>query len=286
MKKVTREKLIEILKNKSDYTYNDLSTLTGYHPKSLIRINTMLEKGIYDRTNHTKIDVSKKIINDYLSGNYKTYKDFFNRKKYKISYSYLCNILKTIKTNEEIVFIRKIKQKSNYYFEIVDYQKRIALFTYNSDKNDVKSTKNIIFILFKKYGIPKNISFNNYFINVPITIKKLLTKYNVNILPFNSIYRNTFKNLSDLQKEIKYQEAFIDKKDFYNSIVRKTIANNTIQFNNIRYNINIDLLIKKNTKVILYYDNSKKDLFIMYNNFRYKLIPSKKIVSKKGNSKY
>ena len=37
MKKVSKKKLIEILTNKSNFTYNELSILTGYHPKSLTR---------------------------------------------------------------------------------------------------------------------------------------------------------------------------------------------------------------------------------------------------------
>ena len=36
------------LKSKSNYTYNELANLTGYHPKSLARINSMIKKGKYN----------------------------------------------------------------------------------------------------------------------------------------------------------------------------------------------------------------------------------------------
>lgn len=59
-----------------------------------------------------------------------------------------------------------------------------------------------------------------------------------------------------------------------------------IQFNNTRYKIEISPSIKRNTKVVLYYDNYKADLFIKYNNQIYNLMPFKEINSKKGLSKY
>ena len=110
MKKVSREKLIELLKNKdNNYTYNDLSKLTGYHPKSIIRINSNLKKGNYNIKNE-KSSLKMKIIDDYLNNDYKSYKEFYedNKEKYNISYSTLCKMLEYVKTKEEIVFVRKI----------------------------------------------------------------------------------------------------------------------------------------------------------------------------------
>lgn len=48
MKKILKKDLIEILKSKSNYTYNELANLTVYHPKSLARINSMIKKGKYN----------------------------------------------------------------------------------------------------------------------------------------------------------------------------------------------------------------------------------------------
>ena len=56
MKKVSKKKLIEILTNKSNFTYNELSILTGYHPKSLTRIHSMIKKGKYNINKNKKED--------------------------------------------------------------------------------------------------------------------------------------------------------------------------------------------------------------------------------------
>lgn len=287
MKKVSKKKLIEILTNKSNFTYNELSILTGYHPKSLTRIHSMIKKGKYNINKNKKEEIYKSIITDYLNSKYKTYRSFYknNQFKYNISYSTLCKILKSVKPNDELVLVRKVKNKENYNFEIIDYKNNSILFTYNSSKNDIKSMKEIIYLLIKNYGSPNNISFVNFFTNTPASIQNILSNYNINIVIFKSIYRNCFNHLLK-KKNIKYSKKQITKEDFYNTTTRKTIANNKIQFNNIRYKIKTKYLIKQNTKIVLYYNNSKTDIFIKYNNSIYRTIPTKKIYSKKGTSKY
>lgn len=285
MKRIAKKELIEILCNKSNCSYKELSVLTGYHPKSLVRINSMIKKEKYKILEEERNEMYRSIITNFLQSNYKTYKEFYNsiNFKYKISYSTLCNILKSTKTTTEIVFIRKIKNKNNSYFEVADAIKKTTLFTYDSNKNDIKSIKNIIYILLKNYGSPKNISFVNF--NIPISIHDLLNKYDINIINFKSSYRNCFNNSSNI-KDIKYRHKKIIKEDFYNSITRKTIANNIIQFNNTRYKIKTKNIIKLHTKLILYYDNTQKDLFIKHNNQIYNLAVLKNVSSKKGASKY
>ena len=59
-----------------------------------------------------------------------------------------------------------------------------------------------------------------------------------------------------------------------------------IQFENVRYFIKTNQIIKKNEKVILFYNEQKDDLFIKYKDKTYYLVNWKKISSKKGNSKY
>lgn len=287
MKKMSKQKLIELLYNKSSYTYDELAVLTGYHPKSLARINSMLKKNKYNIFENEKHTMYESIITNYLNSNCKTYKEFYDSDsfKYNISYSTLCNILKLAKVSIEIVFIRKVKNKGNYYFEVIDYLSQSILFTYDSAKNDEKSTKEILYILLKNYGSPKNISFIGFFLDVPTTIQSLLNKYSINNISFKSSYRNCLKTLCK-NNNIKYCQKKIIKEDFYNVIIRKTIADNIIQFNNIRYKIETKLLIKHNTKVTLYYNNAKTDLFVKFNDMTYKLTHFKEVNSKKGISKY
>ena len=181
MKKVSKKKLIEILTNKSNFTYNELSILTGYHPKSLTRIHSMIKKGKYNINKNKKEEIYKSIITDYLNSKYKTYRSFYknNQFKYNISYSTLCKILKSVKPNDELVLVRKVKNKENYNFEIIDYKNNSILFTHNSSKNDIKSMKEIIYLLIKNYGSPNNISFVNFFKNTPASIQNILSNYNI-----------------------------------------------------------------------------------------------------------
>ena len=47
MKKVSKEELVNLLKNKQNETYIELSKKTGYHPKYLIQLNRKLQKNHY-----------------------------------------------------------------------------------------------------------------------------------------------------------------------------------------------------------------------------------------------
>lgn len=289
MKKLSRKEVIKILETKSDTTtYNAIANLTGYHPKSLIRINRLLKNNQYNIREEKNKNLENEIINAYLNSNYKTYKAFYNNTidKYHISYQKLCKILKTSKINKELVIIKKVKIKSNYYFEIIDYKNEIKLFSMDSLKNDIKSIKLILYKLIENYGAPKYITFHSFYKKVPIEILNILEKYNINIISFKGIYRNIFKNLSNENKNIKYQKINIVKEDFYQFSIRKTIADNIVQFNNVRYKINTNKVIKKNIEVIIYFNNEKDDLFIKYNNKNYKLTIIKRVTSKKGTSKY
>ncbi len=87
MKKINKEQLLSILMSKdASTTFDELANITGYHAKSLIRINSKIKKGIYPLNKH-----KNQIINEYTSNNYKTNKEFYDYIKYKynISYSYV-----------------------------------------------------------------------------------------------------------------------------------------------------------------------------------------------------
>lgn len=277
-----KEELIELLKNKNNLNYNELASISGYHPKSLIRLNKILKQNNYEVIDN-KLDIKKNIINDYLKNNYKSYKEFYKfGLKYNISYSSLCKILSNIKTDEEITIIKKIKTKEKYHFEIIDYKSESLLFKFSSLKNDKKSFREILYLILKEYGRPNNVVFINFFKIIPEEIQSLLKKYKVNILESKSIYRI----LPKIANKVLYKKVSINNLDFYNSITRKTIAVNTIQFKNIRYLIDTTIKINKNEEITLYYNDSLNDLFIEYKNEHYKLKKVKEVISKKGESKY
>lgn len=282
MKKMKKEEVVELLKNKNNLSYNELASISGYHPKSLIRLNKILKQNNYEVIDN-KLDIKKNIINDYLKSNYKSYKEFYKfGLTYDISYSSLCKILSNIKTDEEITIIKKIKTKENYHFEIIDYKSESLLFKFPSLKNDKKSFKEIFYLILKEYGLPNNVVFINFFKIIPEEIQSLLNKYNINILEPKTIYRLTPKSTN----KVFYKKVSINNYDFYNSTTRKTIAVNTIQFKNIRYLIDTAIKINKNEEITLYYNNPLTDLFIEYKNEHYKLKKVKEVISKKGDSKY
>lgn len=287
MKKISQEKLILLLKNKN-CSYKELSLITGYHPKSLIRINKAIKENKYNIIKLDKEKLKEKIVNNYLNKNTINYKSYYNDKdfNFKISYTTLCKILNSANINEEIVLIQKIKKKGNYHFIIIDHKTKMLLFKIKSKKNDTKSTKKIIEILLQKYGTPKNISFINYFKKPNKDIMNLLKIYNISIIPYKHIYKVSTKNLLQNTQQIKYNNKNINSEYFYNCIDRTTIDINTIQFNNIRYKIKNNININKNTKVKLYFNDKKIVKYVKYNNKKYLLLPIKKLTSKKGNSKY
>ncbi len=287
MKKVSRKKVMELLKKKENYTYQELASLTGYHSKSLIRIHSKLKKDNYFIKEKKKISLKKEMVDHYLASKYQTYQEYYDKETlYPISYSSFCKICEDIKVNKDIVFIRKIKIKEKIYFEVIDLKREKILFCLDSLKNDKKSVKRILYILLTHFGSPKNISFTNFFKTIPLEIQNLLTKYKIEVVPFKSIYRNHFKTLKKNQEGVTYRKVTINKEDFYDFKVRKTIKDNMVQFENARYFIKSNKTIKEKESVLLFYDEQKTDLFIQYQGLNYDLKKYQNIQSKKGNSKY
>lgn len=279
MKKVTKKELINLLKSRN-CTYDELSNITGYHAKSLIRINRQIIRNEYNYIKKKDL-----IISDYLSGKYPSYKCFYlaNKDKYNISYSRICKILKYIELEDEIVVIKKVHKEDANYFIVIDCKTKQKLFIFNSLKNDIKSIKRILFKLLTDFGAPDNICFTNFIVNNSVI--NTLNKYKINIIPKNSLITNSFKNIKDFGN-ISYRKCQIDFRDFYNRAKRKTIDTSTIQFNNVRYKIISDKNIKKNTDVIVYYDDNKTDIFVTIEDVIYKIFPHKLLTSKKGLTKY
>ncbi len=283
MKKMTKKVVIKLLKNRT-HTYNELARLTGYHEKSLIRLNKTINAEHYKLKDYSSI--YRSIIKDFNTSDFTTYKEFYNSRKdkYNFKYSTICKILNSTILNDEIVFIEKVKTKGSYYFNIIDNNSRALLFKFPSLKNDTKSLKNILYKILCYYGSPKKLSLTNFLKNLPSEIKTLCAKYNIKIIPYKSIYRNVLKNTSTSNAKVKYANAEISKEDFYECTIRKCIAINCIQYKCVRYRIKTKKNINKNEVVFLYH--YKDDLFIIYEDQKYEITPYKKTTSKKGITKY
>lgn len=291
MKKISKEELIIILKNKNNITYKELSIMTGYHEKSLIRINSLLKKNNYKSIKKKKtpsryIDNSIKnnIIIDYKKGIYNSYVDIYNKYKNVVSYSYICKLLNNIKIDKEILIIAKVKENNKYYTYTIDYKNSIILYKLPFINNTIS---NLLLDIFNNYGIPNNI----YCYNIKCNNNYLLKKYKINILynlKFinNNIYFIIKDNKVINNMDIKYRKYMYSKDDFYSHLKRKVLKNNIIQFNNIRYKIISNYLIKYRQVVDVYYKEDMSDLYIKYNNKIYNLKKEKVVYSVKGLTKY
>ncbi len=121
MKKLNRKEMIILLQNKGNKTFKELSILSGYHEKSLVRISRAIEKGKYSsihgnvgRIPYNKIDNQEKkhLLELYQKGNYSSKKEFYCYLRflgYSYSYSFIAKIIE--KTN-----VIKITKKQKKYF--------------------------------------------------------------------------------------------------------------------------------------------------------------------------
>lgn len=78
----------EVIKllNQGIYSYKELSEITGYHEKSLIRLNLQILKGLIspihgnkNRKPHNYIsnDIKIKLVNEFKKGDFKSYQSFY-----------------------------------------------------------------------------------------------------------------------------------------------------------------------------------------------------------------
>ena len=127
MKKLTKKEVVDILKNKSKKTYKELSIITGYHEKSLIRLNkdikenkVVLIHGNKNKKPHNYIDeqIKEEIVKEYLKGKYKNFNEYHRYselKGMKLSYSFITKLLR--KYMPKVTIVKKDKEEK-YYFPI------------------------------------------------------------------------------------------------------------------------------------------------------------------------
>lgn len=294
MKKIKKE-VLQLLKNRT-VSYHELAKITGYHAKYLIKLNKEAQKNNYiyvnkniGKKNHLINDNIKNIVKEewlkYYDKSYiEFYKHIISKYNFKISYSFLCKYLSNIDYNINCLIIKKIK-KDNIYFNVaIDYQTKTILNYNENKKNNYKSVKELLLKIFMYYGIPANITFINLFKNNN-PFNKILKKYDIKLIASSYKFSKIIA-LNNNNIPIKYFKKNIDLKDFYEQKNLKTISDNTIQFNNIRYKIESDIIIKHLENVTLFYNNVTDHKFITYKQKEFILQKQKILSSKKGLSKY
>lgn len=294
MKKKKKEDVLKLLKNRKK-TYAELAKITGYHEKYLIKLNKIAKKNNYQyinknigKQNHLiNNDIKHKIKEEWLKNYYKNYITFYNylinKYNFQISYSFLCRFLSNINYSLNCLIIKKDKMNNKYFNIAIDYQTKTILCYNENSKNSYKSVKNLLLKVFIRNGIPPNITFINLF-NKSNPFNKILSKYGIRILPITNKFSNT--KWIHQNNKIEYCKKELDLKDFYERKDLKTIENNIIQFDNIRYKINSEIFIKRLENVTLFYNYINNHKFVIYKNKIFPLKKHKILYSKKGLSKY
>ena len=106
-----KENVIKLLKNRQ-VSYKELANITGYHEKSLIRLNKEIKNntisvihGNKGKKPHNYIDneTKEKLIDNYKKNNYKSIKSYYNKLKGKYSYSFLCKLIPKSNNKKRII---------------------------------------------------------------------------------------------------------------------------------------------------------------------------------------
>lgn len=295
MEKTNREKLFALFEKKQQYTFRELSKITGYHEKYLIRLykkyRTFGCENVYKKRNKKfSLELVQDLRNTYENGNFNSYRSFYREisNQYGISYSSLCKILSKNKLSEDVLLIAKVKEVGNVHFKVVDYQSGTMILEYPSEKNDLKSFKSILYEVATKIGTPKKVCFVNFFSSIPFTAHKILMKYHIEVLSSKRAYSSSIRSASkkEVPKNDFYSTTKIDREDFYDSFKRRTTGINLFQIKNVRYKILSEEKILKNRDVIVYISKDQKNKFVKYNGSYYGIEEFRRVQSKKGLSKY
>lgn len=171
-----KEEVIKLLK-KRNLTYKELASITGYHEKSLIRLNkdiknnnVRLVHGNKNKKPHNYIPekIKKEIVKTYQKGDFKSIKEYYLFLNKKYSYSFLCKIIPKKEIVKDILLPRKaikdnIIQYNNIRYRIID--------------GNIKHHNTVYLNPKRNYIIYKNKEYNIIPIK-ELKSKKGLSKYN------------------------------------------------------------------------------------------------------------
>ncbi len=126
MEKLSKKEVFKLLKNKGTKTFKELSSITGYHEKSLNRIATEIKNGRYHemhgncgRKPYNKISEKEKesLRSLYYKNTYLTKKEFHQflcLKGYHYSYAFVAKLIvkeKKKKTRKQVIDILHVSRK-------------------------------------------------------------------------------------------------------------------------------------------------------------------------------
>lgn len=161
-----KENVIKLLKNRQ-VSYKELANITGYHEKSLMRLNKEIKNNtiniIHGNTgkkphNYINDETKKKLIENYQKNKFKSIKSYYNKLKGKYSYSFLCKLLPK-NTNEKTFLLKRKAIKNNMiqfnnirykilnakikHHSIVYLEPNLEYIIYNNEKYKIEPIKKL-----------------------------------------------------------------------------------------------------------------------------------------------
>lgn len=192
MKKLKKEEIISLLQNKGNKTFKELSLVTGYHEKSLIRISKQIKEGEYSsihgntsKAPYNKILEEKKkvVLKLYQNKTYSSKKEFYLylcSLGYSYSYSWIAKIVekkKPIKKEKRKECIFSIPRKTISENKIQYQNKRYFI----KSKVPIKHREQVFLFVEKETLVPLYIQYygKKYFLlyQESVSSKKGNTKY-------------------------------------------------------------------------------------------------------------
>lgn len=305
---LNKDKVIELLKNRKE-TYKDISKITGYHEKYLVKLNKSINQGIDIRMhkstgkhppNYISQDIKNNIISSY-NDKYSSKIDFYNKyivpNNIKISYSHMSKLIDN-KIKRQILVLKYFRINGYKYYVAFDYESNKLLALIKSNNKNTVNWLLLINSIVKSYGVPDCLydygifTHNEDYVN---NICKLLDIKRVNNykIKINKPRKEIIKLAKNNYKEdkiiklgnITYRKADISSDLFYIRKRVKLIGRNTIQFKNKRYYIESNDIVPSSI-VTIYYPYDYSNIIVEVNNKKYSTHILKKIESSMGKSKY
>lgn len=271
-----RIKLISLIKD-NKYSIKVISDMTGYHPKSIIRIKKLINNGTYLNNQRKITDKEKndviKMAQDYatITAFYEVYKKQNGRR----SYASIYNILRKKKPALDIIIIGNIKEvtsfKVTYY--AYDYKTKQLIYLENSYGNALINYINIIKKISSIFGIPNKIyCYGNSFIkNINSSKSKYFNKMcnDYQIMIDNTFNHHLVSIKKDIENKINKNNLLVtqnkisstnNKKTLINHIIIniikcKILNNNTIEYDNTIYKINNINVINNHDAILYFYED-------------------------------
>ena len=299
-KKMSKEELYKLLKNKGDKTFKQLSKMTGYHEKYLIRMHSqIMENGLpkpkkreaYNKINQNSIKNLKKL---YSENNFISKKDFYRFLKekniYTPSYSKLCSILKEKKSHPNTCVMVKYVVHYMPVYVAFDYDSRDILFIIENVYNNKEAFHIMMSTLVRQYGAPRFVMCDKLFSHDKEYYKDYLEQYAIKSIDSDREIRGAIRkvrkqlNLSMKRKsQVRYRACLYDEKSLYFKKEIHINDNLTLQFQNKLYKVNNSV---SKGKALIFYDRDNSVKLVEQNGVASDVEEIKRKESKRGLTKY